>query len=73
MVDMTIALALILSGPDKYSIDRLLGIKLPGWITPVGLVGILATVAYAASQGDTPPEGGDQDAPREELAGNPDA
>ena len=73
VVDMTIALALILSGPDKYSLDRLLGIKLPGWITPVGLVGILAAVAYATSQGDTPPEGGDQDAPREELAGDPDA
>ena len=73
VVDMTIALALILSGPDRYSLDRLLGIKLPGWITPVGLVGILAAVAYATSQGSTPPEGGDQDEPREELAGDPDA
>ena len=73
VVDMTIALALILSGPDRYSLDRLLGIKLPGWITPVGLVGILAAVAYATSQGSTPPEGGDQDEPREELAGDADA
>ena len=73
VVNITIALALILSGPDKYSLDRLLGIKLPGWIAPVGLAGILATVAYATSQGSTPPEGGDQDEPREELAGDPDA
>ncbi len=73
VVNMVAALALILSGPDKYSLDRLLGTKLPGWITPVGLVGILAAVAYATSQGSTPPEDGDQDEPREELAGDPDA
>ena len=73
VANMVAMLALILSGPDRYSLDRLLGIKLPGWITPVGLVGVLATVAYATSQGDTPPEGGDQDEPREELAGDPDA
>ena len=72
VVNMVAMLALILSGPDRYSLDRLLGIKLPGWITPVGLVGILATVAYATSQGSTPPEGGDQDESREELAGDPD-
>jgi putative oxidoreductase len=72
VVNMAAALALILSGPDKYSLDRMLGIRLPGWITPLGLLVILLTVLYARAGGDEPPEES-QDAAREETAGNPDA
>ena len=70
VVNIVAALALILSGPDRYSLDRLLGIKLPGWVAPVGLAGVLATVLYAGVGTPEPPEGA-QDEAREGTAGNP--
>jgi putative oxidoreductase len=33
-----ISTALLLSGPGKYSLDRALGIRLPAWVGPLGLV-----------------------------------
>ena len=39
--------ALILNGPGRYSLDRLLGIKLPAWIAPLGLAIVMFTVLYA--------------------------
>jgi len=70
VTNIVAALALMLNGPDKFSLDRMLGIKLPGWLAPVGLVAVLITVLYAGV--GTPPEG-DEDEPREELAGDPEA
>ena len=61
--------------PDRYSLDRLLGIRLPGWVGPVSLVGIILTVLYSELEADETPEQeeaheeGDQDAAREDLAG----
>ena len=60
------ALALIFSGSGKYSLDRAFGIRLPGWLAPLALFGILITVYYAESMGEAPPE---EDEAREELAG----
>ncbi len=60
------ATAVILNGPDKCSLDRALGTRLPGWITPLGLIVIILPVMYARSGGDSAPE---QDEAREELAG----
>ena len=62
-------LAIMLNGPGKYSLDRALGIRLPGWIGPVGLAAVLLTVLYAPN-GDE--EASDQDEAREELAGEED-
>src|SRR5215204_6726800 len=69
--------ALLLSGPGKYSLDRALGIRLPAWVTPLGLVVIILTVLYAGVGAPEPPtqqqqeeeEEGPQDEAREELAG----
>ena len=64
--------------PDRYSLDRALGIRLPAWVGPLGLVGIILTVLYAelqdeeSSEQDEAQEGaqeGSQDEAREELAG----
>ena len=59
---------------DGYSLDRLLGIRLPAWVGLVGLVGIILTVLYAEREPDEAAEEevaqeGDQDAAHEDLAG----
>jgi putative oxidoreductase len=35
--NIAIALALILAGPGRYSLDRAFGLALPGWVAPVAL------------------------------------
>ena len=72
VLNMAISTALMLRGADRYSLDRLLGIRLPGWIAPLGLAAILLTVLYAATGAPEPlqqQEEGPQDEAREELAG----
>jgi putative oxidoreductase len=66
VTNIAAALALLLSGSGKYSLDRALGIRLPGWLGPLGLLGVLGTVYYAENLGEGPPE---EDEAREELAG----
>ncbi len=73
VLNIAISTALMIREPDAFSLDRALGIRLPAWIGPVGLVGIILTVIYseletdeAAGQTD---EEGAQDETREELAG----
>src|SRR5919202_475949 len=57
VTNIAAATALILNGPGKYSLDRALGIRLPGWLAPLGLVGIILTVIYAGvGVEETPPE-----------------
>jgi putative oxidoreductase len=41
------ALALTLAGPGRYSIDHMLGIRLPRWVGLAGLVGIGLVVRHA--------------------------
>ena len=66
VTNIAAALALILSGSGKYSLDRAFGIRIPGWLAPLSLLVILITVYYAESMGEAPPE---EDEAREELAG----
>jgi putative oxidoreductase len=76
LLNIAVSTALMIREPDKYSLDRVLGIRLPGWVGPVGLVGILLTLLYAELETDEPPpeqeeeaQEGAQDEVREELAG----
>ena len=74
VLNIAISTALMIREPDGYSLDRLLGIRLPAWVGPVGLVGIILTVLYAGREPDEAADedvaqAGDQDAAREELAG----
>jgi putative oxidoreductase len=72
VTNTAISTALLLSGPGKYSLDRTLGIRLPAWVTLLGVVGIILTVLYAGVGAPEPPaqeEEGSQDEAREELAG----
>jgi putative oxidoreductase len=66
VINISAATALLLSGSGKYSLDRAFGIRLPRWLGPLGLLGILATVYYAENVGEAPP---DEDQAREDLAG----
>src|SRR5215212_6547512 len=68
VVNMAITTALMLNGPGKYSLDRVLGIRLPAWLAPLGLLAIVLSVIYTGL-GAPEPEG---DEAREELAGEED-
>jgi putative oxidoreductase len=66
VVNIATSTALILGGPGKYSLDRTLGIRLPAWLGPLGLVVVILTVLYASDGGEGPQQ---EDEAREELAG----
>jgi putative oxidoreductase len=70
VLNIAISTALMIREPDGYSLDRLLGLRLPGWVGLVGLVGIILALLYA--EGEAEEDGaqeGAQDEGREELAG----
>lgn len=71
VTNTAIATIFLISGPGKYSLDRALGIRLPAWVGPLGLAGILLVVLYAGVGAPEPPSQGEsaQDEAREELAG----
>jgi putative oxidoreductase len=72
VLNIAVSAALMIREPDRYSLDRALGIRLPAWIGPLGLVAILLTVLYAGGADDEPSGQGDEgaeDEAREELAG----
>src|ERR671919_1789268 len=56
VLNIAISTALMIRESDGYSLDRLLGIRLPAWIGLVGLVGNILTVLYAEGEADEPPE-----------------
>ena len=70
VLNMAISTALMIREPDAFSLDRVLGIRLPAWVGPVGLVGIILTVIYSELESDQEDERDEaQDEMREELAG----
>src|SRR5919106_3014786 len=73
VLNLAISTALMIREPDKYSLDRVLGIRLPTWLGPLGLAGILLTVRYTGvgteEQQQEQQQKGAQDEAREELAG----
>lgn len=79
VLNIAIATALMIREPDRYSLDRALGIRLPRWVGLVGLVGVILTVLYSergakqeSEQEQAHAEAHEeeaQDEAREELAG----
>jgi hypothetical protein len=60
----------MLGSPDKYSLDRALGIRLPSWLAPLGLAIIILTVLYGPSPEEQPAEASaEEQEAREELSG----
>jgi putative oxidoreductase len=68
LTNMAAATALILNGPGKWSLDRALGLSLPRWLAPLGLVAIILTVIYGGPNDETK-----QDEAREGAAGEDEA
>src|SRR5215210_3318105 len=66
VTNIAAATALVLNGPGKYSLDRALGLSLPRWLAPLGLVAIILTVMYANADTEEP----EQDEAREGAAGD---
>lgn len=50
VTNFTIASALMLSGPGKYSLDRAFGIRLPRWVGMLGMLIALYSVARATQE-----------------------
>jgi putative oxidoreductase len=69
VTNIAAATALILGGPGKYSLDRALGTRLPGWLAPLGLAIIILTVLYGPSPEEQPAEASAEEDAREGLAG----
>ncbi len=79
VLNIAISTALMIREPDAYSLDRLLGIRLPRWVGLVGLVVVILTVLYSERGAEEAPEqeGAHEEAheeeaqeeAREELAG----
>jgi putative oxidoreductase len=70
VLNMAVSTALMIRQPDAFSLDRVLGIRLPAWVGPVGLVGIILTVLYSELESEEADQQEDaQDETREELAG----
>jgi putative oxidoreductase len=74
VLNIAISTALMIREPDAFSLDRLLGLRLPAWVGPVGLVGIILTVLYSELEADEAAEQEeaqqeDQEEAREDLAG----
>ena len=69
VTNIAAATALILGGSGKYSLDRALGTRLPGWLAPLGLAVIVLTVLYGPSPEEQPAEASAEEDAREGLAG----
>ncbi len=55
-LNLAVAVALMLAGPGKYSLDEALGIELPGWIAAAALLGAGGLVGYGIMQRPATPE-----------------
>jgi putative oxidoreductase len=68
VLNIAISTALMVREPDAFSLDRLLGIRLPRWVGPVGLLGIILTILYSELGAEAPEQEQARDEAREEEA-----
>ena len=54
ITNLSIATALMIVGPGRYSIDHALGIRLPRLVGILGLIGVALTVGRAMQPAETP-------------------
>ena len=57
VTNIAAAMALIIGGPGRLSVDNALGLRLPRWITPLALAAILVTVSLRPQPRATAPGG----------------
>lgn len=68
LTNIAATMAVAMTGPGRYSLDNLLGIRVPGWMTALTVLGSLGTLIYAMMVQPEPSEP-EQAGVREELAG----
>ena len=68
LTNIAVTTAMAMTGPSRYSLDNLLGIRVPGWMTTLTVLGSLGTVIYGMMAQPEPSEA-EQAGVREELAG----
>jgi putative oxidoreductase len=54
LTNLSIAAALMIVGPGRYSVDHALGIRLPRLVGVLGLIGVALTVGRAMQPAETP-------------------
>jgi putative oxidoreductase len=69
VLNIAISTALMIREPDRFSLDRLLGIRLPKWLGPLGLAGILLAVRYTGVGTEESPSQEEGAEAREKQAG----
>lgn len=62
LTNMAAMLALALAGPGRYSLDRALGIKLPGWVGGVAALAAAGAVAYGVTRHPQPAPAAEEEA-----------
>jgi putative oxidoreductase len=67
VLNIAVSMALMIREPDRYSLDRLLGIRLPRWVGLVGLVGVILTLLYSERSAEEAPVQEEEGAPEEEA------
>jgi putative oxidoreductase len=70
VTNMAIQVALIVAGPGRFSLDRLLGIRLPRLVVLPALGLIVASVAYATREAPAPDEAETQGGMELQAGGN---
>ena len=77
VTNLSIAAALMIVGPGRYSVDHALGIRLPRLVGVLGLIGVALTVGRAMQPAETPllPTSATtaEDAPGESVQAEPEA
>lgn len=72
LTNLAVAATLALAGPGKFSLDALLGLRVPRWFSLLGLLVMIATVATitttTASGEEAPADPGDQPADTQQEA-----
>ena len=68
VLNIAISTALMIREPDRYTLDRVLGIRLPRWVGLVGLVGVILTVLYSELGAEEEPEQEPDQEPEQEQA-----
>lgn len=56
VLNIAAATTLAVSGSDTYSLDKVLGIRIPSWVSVLALTGAAAAVAVGVTSGTATPE-----------------
>jgi hypothetical protein len=54
-VNIAVGTALLMTGPGRYSLDRLFGIKIPRWVTALLTLGASVTITVGLLMEPEPP------------------